>query len=43
VTQVNGVPHLGKINGADNASGANRSNGSTAGAPIDYDECLACQ
>ena len=36
-TPVNGVPHLGKINGAD------RTSESTASAPIDYDECLACQ
>ena len=44
-TQVSGVPHLGKINGADHANGANgtAANGSGAGEPIDYDECLACQ
>ncbi len=44
-TQVSGVPHLGKINGADHANGAQGSaaNGSGAAEPIDYDECLACQ
>ena len=37
-TQVSGVPHLGKINGAE------RPNGEANGAgPTDYDECLACQ
>ncbi len=35
---VNGIPHLGKINGADHVNGS--ANGE---APIDYDECLACQ
>jgi ribonucleoside-diphosphate reductase alpha chain len=33
-SQANGIPHLGKINGADHAPGEE---------PIDYDECLACQ
>ena len=41
--QLNGIPHLGRINGADHANGAHASGSVTAGAPIDYDECLACQ
>ena len=35
---ANGIPHLGKINGADHTNGSAK-----AAEPIDYDECLACQ
>ena len=40
--QTGGIPHLGKINGAERPNG--ESNGEANGAgPTDYDECLACQ
>jgi ribonucleoside-diphosphate reductase alpha chain len=49
---ANGIPLLGKINGADRANGSvdhgsaangSAANGSAGKEPIDYDECLACQ
>ncbi len=42
VAETGGIPHLGKINGAERPN--DESNGESSGAgPTDDDECLACQ